>query len=115
MANVYVLRTPKVGDTKIKSGVAAIELHNGDLINLDLVKMIYCKKDEEDNDILETSLDRITSIEAENIELRRELEKLKEELNIEHNLSDYEYLNATVVSRNVGFWYNSFSIFYILL
>ena len=32
MANVYVLRTPKVGDTKIKSGVAAIELHNGDFV-----------------------------------------------------------------------------------
>ena len=28
MANVYVLRTPKVGDTKIKSGVATIDLHN---------------------------------------------------------------------------------------
>ena len=32
MANVYVLRTPKVGDTKIKSGVAAIDLHNGDFV-----------------------------------------------------------------------------------
>lgn len=32
MANVYVLRTPKVGDAKIKSGVAAIELHNGDFV-----------------------------------------------------------------------------------
>ena len=68
------------------------------------------KSVEEDNDILETSLDRVTSIEAENIELRRELERLKEELNIEHNLSDYEYLNATVVSRNVGFWYNTITI-----
>ena len=32
MANVFVLRTPKVGDTKIKSGVASIELHNGDFV-----------------------------------------------------------------------------------
>ena len=32
MANVYVLRTPKVGDTKIKSGVATIDLHNGDFV-----------------------------------------------------------------------------------
>ena len=68
------------------------------------------KSVEEDNDILETSLDRITSIETENIELRRELERLKEELNIEHNLSDYEYLNATVISRNVGYWYNKLTI-----
>ena len=68
------------------------------------------KSVEEDNDILETSLDRVTSIEAENIELRRELERLKEELNIEHNLSDYEYLNATVTSRSVGYWYNTITI-----
>ena len=27
-----------------------IELHNGDLINLDLIKIIYCKKDEEDSE-----------------------------------------------------------------
>ena len=63
-----------------------------------------------DNDILETSIDRIDSIEAENIELRRQLEKMKEELNIDYTLSDYEYLNATVVSRNVGYWYNTITI-----
>lgn len=68
------------------------------------------KSTNEDNDILETSIDRITSIETENIELRRELEKLKEELGIEYTLSNYEYLNATVISRNVGFWYNTITI-----
>ena len=62
------------------------------------------------NTILETSIDRIDSIEAENIELRRQLEKLKEELNINYTLSDYEYLNATVVSRNVGYWHNKITI-----
>ena len=55
------------------------------------------------NDILETSIDRIDSIEAENIELRRQLDELKEELSIDYALTDYEYLNATVISRNVGF------------
>lgn len=62
------------------------------------------------NNILETSIDRIDSIEAENIELRRQLETLKEELNINYTLSDYEYLNATVVSRNVGYWHNKITI-----
>ena len=64
----------------------------------------------EENDILETSLDRVTSIESENIELRRQLEALKEELNIDYSLTDYEYLNATVISRNVGYWYNTITI-----
>lgn len=62
------------------------------------------------NNILESSIDRIDSIEAENIELRRQLETLKEELNINYTLSDYEYLNATVVSRNVGYWHNKITI-----
>ena len=62
------------------------------------------------NNILETSIDRIDSIEVENIELRRQLETLKEELNINYTLSDYEYLNATVVSRNVGYWHNKITI-----
>lgn len=65
---------------------------------------------EKNNDVLETSIDRIDSIEAENIELRRQLDALKEELNINYTLSDYEYLNATVISRNVGYWYNKLTI-----
>lgn len=68
------------------------------------------KDDNKNNNILETSIDRIDSIEAENIELRRQLETLKEELNINYTLSDYEYLNATVVSRNVGYWHNKITI-----
>lgn len=68
------------------------------------------KDTSKDNDILETSIDRIDSIEAENIELRRQLNELKEELDISYTLSDYEYLNAAVISRNVGFWYNTITI-----
>ena len=64
----------------------------------------------EENDILETSLDRIDAIETENVELRRQIDALKNELTIDYTLTDYEYLNATVVSRNVGFWYNTITI-----
>ena len=64
----------------------------------------------EENEILSTSLDRITSIETENIELRRQLEALKDELDIDYSLTDYEYLNASVISRNVGYWYNTITI-----
>lgn len=68
------------------------------------------KNVKKDNDILEISTSRIESIESENIELRRQLEALKEELNITYTLSDYEYLNATIISRNVGYWYNKITI-----
>lgn len=63
-----------------------------------------------ENDTLKSSIDRITSIESENMELRREIDKLKEELDIDYTLTDYEYLNSTVISRNVGYWYNTITI-----
>jgi len=63
-----------------------------------------------ENDILDTEVDRIEAIETENIELRRQIDELKEELNIDYVLTDYEYLNATVISRNVGYWYNTITI-----
>ena len=68
------------------------------------------KNVDKDNDILKTSIDRVDSVETENVELRRQLEALKSELDIEYTLSDYEYLNATVISRNVGYWFNIITI-----
>ena len=35
---------------------------------------------------------------------------MKDELNIKHVLSDYDYLNATVVNRNANTWYNNLTI-----
>lgn len=64
----------------------------------------------EENERLKSSIDRSESLESENAELRRELDKLKEELDIDYTLTDYEYLNATVISRNVGYWYNTITI-----
>ena len=79
------------------------------VVNLmdELVKLKDVKRE---NDNLKLSIDRIDAIETENIELRREIEKLKKELNIDYVLSDYEKLNATVMSRNIGYWYNTITI-----
>ena len=55
-------------------------------------------------------IERIDSLKAENIELRKELANLKEELKIDHTLSEYEFLNATVINRNVATWYNTITI-----
>lgn len=64
----------------------------------------------EENKILKSNVEKIESLEAENIELKQEINKLKEELSIETVLSDYEYMNATVVSRNALLWYNILTI-----
>ena len=63
-----------------------------------------------ENEILKNNIDKSDSLKTENIELKREIEKLKEELNIEYVLTDYTYLNATVISRNTGYWYNTLTI-----
>ena len=55
-------------------------------------------------------VDRIDSLMTENIELRKQLESMKEELNIKYTINDYEFLNATVISRNVSYWYNIINI-----
>lgn len=68
------------------------------------------KSVEKENEVLKTSIERIDSIETENVELRRQLDALKDELNIDYTLSDYEYLNSTVIARNVGYWFNTFTI-----
>ena len=55
-------------------------------------------------------VERIDSLNAENIELRKQLKALKEELNITYTINDYEYLNATVINRNIAHWYNTITI-----
>jgi rod shape-determining protein MreC len=57
-----------------------------------------------------SSTDRISSLEAENIELRKQIDALKDELNITYTINDYEFLNATVISRNIAYWYNTITI-----
>jgi len=63
-----------------------------------------------ENKILKSNVEKIESLEAENIALKQEIDKLKEELNIDMVLSDYDYLNATVTSRNSFYWYNTLTI-----
>lgn len=53
---------------------------------------------------------RIDSLITENEELRKQLESMKEELDIDYTINEYEFLNATVISRNISYWYNTITI-----
>ncbi len=64
----------------------------------------------EENKKLKSNIDKIASVEAENEELKKEIDDLKKELDIDKVLSDYKYMNATVVSRNTNIWYNLLTI-----
>lgn len=56
------------------------------------------------------NVERIDSLNSENIELRQQLEALKKELNITYTINDYSFLNATVITRNAATWYNTITI-----
>ena len=42
-----------------------------------------------------------------NKELEKEVDSLKKVLELNHNLGGFEYVNATVLSRNVSYWLNN--------
>ena len=68
------------------------------------------KEVKKENQILKSNVEKMEATETENIELKQEIERLKGELNIDHVLTDYDYLNATVISRNSFYWYNMLTI-----
>ena len=43
-------------------------------------------------------------------ELQKELTELKSVLELNATLSEYSYINATVINRNIGYWYNTMTI-----
>ncbi len=43
-------------------------------------------------------------------ELQKEITELKSVLELNATLSEYTYINATVVNRNIGYWYNTLNI-----
>lgn len=53
---------------------------------------------------------RIESLYTENMELRKQLEDMKKELDIDYTLNEYSFLNATVINRNVSNWYNTITV-----
>lgn len=78
---------------------------------IDLVKDFNDLKEvKKENDILKSKIDEIESIKAENIELKKQLDSLKDELNINYVLTNYDTVNATIISRNINYWYNTITI-----
>ena len=59
---------------------------------------------------LKEKVDKIESYEARIIELESIIDDLKKELDLNSTLSEYTYVNATVVSRNRNYWFNDLTI-----
>jgi rod shape-determining protein MreC len=63
-----------------------------------------------ENERLKIENEQYELLKAKNKELKEEIEALKELNNITNVLSEYEHLNASVITRNVSIWYNSITI-----
>lgn len=59
---------------------------------------------------LKNKEEQVDSVVAQNENLKDEVNKLKDTLKLNTILSDKVYLNATVVSRNLGYWYDEITI-----
>lgn len=59
---------------------------------------------------LKNKEEQIDSIIAENENLESEIQKLKDTLELNTVLSDTVFLNATIVTRNIGYWYDEITI-----
>lgn len=59
---------------------------------------------------LQSAEEDIDQKNARIAELEKENQELKDSLELNDSLSEYETINATVVSRNVGYWYDKLTI-----
>lgn len=53
---------------------------------------------------------KVPLLESENKELKRSLDELKDILDLNTLVTDYEAVNATVINRDIGNWYNMLTI-----
>lgn len=82
---------------------------------INAVKNIWNKHQEKENlyekyKEMEEKVKKVEMIEAEKKELEKELESMKKILDLNKTLSESEYLNATVINRDIGFWYDTITI-----
>lgn len=59
---------------------------------------------------LKEKVDKTDLYYAQIEELQKEVTELKSTLDLNSTLSEYTYVNATVVNRNMGYWYNNLVI-----
>jgi rod shape-determining protein MreC len=69
------------------------------------MKKVYLKYKDIDKVESKASL-----LETENKELRGSLEELKKTLELNELITEYDTINASIINRNVGEWYNTLAI-----
>lgn len=55
-------------------------------------------------------IEQVELLKAENNQLKKDIDNLKDLLKLETTLSEYKTINATVIDRNLGYWYDTLTI-----
>jgi len=76
----------------------------------EIKEFIELKDVYEENEVLKRNLDRYDALYTQNQALKKQINELKDLSNVDYVLTDYEYLNATVINRNVGYWFDTITI-----
>lgn len=79
-------------------------------IKEEIVKYAQISKTYDENKKLKIELENLKIKEKENVQLKKDIENLKNQLNLDNILSEYKRINANVISRNLGYWYDSIII-----
>ena len=58
----------------------------------------------------EDQTNSIDNLKSENEELKEDIEELKKELELNKTMTEYSVVNATVISRNKDYWFNTLNI-----
>lgn len=91
-------------------GIERIVMFPPKFITNEIKEFISLKDVYEENMALKENLDRYDLLYTQNQELKRQIEELKEEYGIDNVLSEYEYVKATVINRNINYWYDTMTI-----
>lgn len=59
---------------------------------------------------LKETVEKTETYYAQIEELQKEVTELKSVLDLNATLSEYTYINSTIVNRNIGYWYNTMTI-----
>ena len=59
---------------------------------------------------LKETVEKTELYHAQIEELQKEVTELKSVLELNATLSEYTYINSTIVNRNIGYWYNTMTI-----
>ncbi len=74
------------------------------------IDYIEHKLNHKDNNISDSDKQIIERYKAQLLEVQKENEELENLLQLNKSLSQYQYINATVINRDMGYWYNTLTI-----